>query len=568
MDGWNWTDVRIARVESRHITDLSSPWLVEFALLSGQPGRSGAPALDTHKIHSISKRTIGSEDEDDTPGSASLHNPSEDQDVLNPHQLLPAYMQHLALGGGVASGAAGHYVDRSIMPKISVRAEHTSLARQSDPEKRVHLTCLVTVEMPSRIPGLDPLSQQSLPTSVSQKSLPQQPHSAQNSQSTILGYQLTSQNMASANDAGTRERPASHSGTAITGGSSSNHQHHLGMQRQHQSPSSAASQDGNGSVFRRESNATAHTHGTEDFPTSPSVSTFSGAGHHHTPGNYRGPSSVQAHSSAGMEKSMSGMTSISSTGHGLSQTPATTASAGFTPHSTTASSFDEQDGHQPSASSAALSNGMNRVDSMPGYNTSMNMSAITLTAAAQEEKTREAHGPFADVFKDLQDRMMDWKGHEPSTFGSLRMYDSLSVKKDKNVREFVVYLFEEALLCVVDDRKRSGTSSAQAGDEEPKLRLKGRVFVKHMKQVEDTSSVSGGLSLTIHMVGLFIPAFKKPLVDLVMFISFLSHRRTIVSKVLSSSFLIARYWKYGDLKYKLSSTIIGHLSRAVPPSPQ
>jgi hypothetical protein len=102
--------------------------------------------------------------------------------------------------------------------------------------------------------------------------------------------------------------------------------------------------------------------------------------------------------------------------------------------------------------------------------------------------------------------MLDWKGHEPSTFGSLRMYDALSVKKDKNVREFIVYLFEEALLCVADDRRRAGASTTGQGDDEGKLRLKGRVFVKHMKQVEGTSSVHTGLSLTIHMVRVAISA--------------------------------------------------------------
>lgn len=368
------------------------------------------------------------------------------------------------------------------MPKISVRAEHTSLARVSDPEKRVHLTCLVTVEIPSRVPGLDMRAQyqtagERIPASSSQKSLPHI-HSAQNSQSTILGYQPGNLDSSSRD----RERSVSNPGTSITASSSLNH---------HPSPDTQGNQ-----VFRRESNATAHTHGTEDFPTSPSVSTFSGAGHlsgHHHP------------ASSGMEKSMSNMT-ISSSGHGhdMSQTPATTASAGFTPHSTSASSFHEHQHNSPGRYDDATGG--------TGYNPSMNASAITLTttttnAAAEEEKTREAHGPFADVFKDLQDRMSDWKGHEPSTFGSLRTYDSLAVKKDKNVREFVVYLFEEALLCVVDDARKAAvgstvtSSQTQLGTaEEGKLRLKGRVFVKHMKQVEDTSSVDGGLSLTIHMV--------------------------------------------------------------------
>lgn len=404
------------------------------------------------------------------PTSASLHDPSEDQDIVNPHQLLPAYMQHLALGPARSSPFAT--LER-IMPKITIRAEHTSLARVNDPEKRVHLTCLVTVELPSRVPGLDGHSHQTqLQASESQKSLDKF-HAAQNSQSTILGYQMGA--LPSSN----RDRSVSNPGTSITASSSLNHL--------------PTPEEQGGSFERRESNATAHTHGTEDFPTSPSVSTFSGGhfnGHHHP-------------TSSGMEKTLSSMTA-SSSGHNMSQTPATTAS-GFTPHSTSASSFT--DVHRSPDNHSAYNNA------------SMNASSMTLTnshkqqtaAAAEEEKTREAHGPFADIFNDLKNRMSDWKGHEPSTFGSLRTYDLLAVKKEKNIREFVVYLFEEALLCVVDDgRKNSSTSNSahqngnsQNGGEEPKLRLKGRVFVKHMKQVEDTSSMDGGLSLTIHMVCAF-----------------------------------------------------------------
>lgn len=438
--------------------------------------------MDTHKIHSISKRTIGPDDE---PGSASLHDPSEDQDVVNPHQLLPAYMQHLALGPARSSPFALAGNGTAVMPKISVRAEHTTLNRVSDPEKRVHLTCLVTVEIPSRVPGLDAYSSANASQGRPQKCQPQPPHSAQNSQSTILGYHLSHQ---AESNSSNRDRTASNPGTSVTASSSMNDMN--------------GNEGQEGPVFRRESNATAHTHGTEDFPTSPSVSTFSGA---HNASRENGGRGSLSHGlghgraiSSAMEKSMSNMT-VSSTGRTMSQTPATTASAGFTPHSTSASSFDEQEEHHHALYASAPSEGPGNG---PTYNANMNMSAITLTAA-QEEKTREAHGPFANVFKDLQDRMLDWKGHEPSTFGSLRMYDALSVKKDKNVRDFIVYLFEEALLCVADDKRRAGASTTGTtgqGDDEGKLRLKGRVFVKHMKQVEDTSSVHTGLSLTIHMV--------------------------------------------------------------------
>jgi hypothetical protein len=49
--------------------------------------------------------------------------------------------------------------------------------------------------------------------------------------------------------------------------------------------------------------------------------------------------------------------------------------------------------------------------------------------------------PFKNVVDDLHTRMLDWKGHSPNDFGRLKMYDYLSVRKDKAVREFLVRSF-------------------------------------------------------------------------------------------------------------------------------
>lgn len=83
-----------------------------------------------------------------------------------------------------------------------------------------------------------------------------------------------------------------------------------------------------------------------------------------------------------------------------------------------------------------------------------------------------------------------------------------------NSREFYIYLFTEALLCVSDDgRKGLGSRmldniSGHSHSGESRLRLKGRVYLKHMASVRDTSDYapgSGGgaheYSLTITMVG-------------------------------------------------------------------
>lgn len=48
--------------------------------------------------------------------------------------------------------------------------------------------------------------------------------------------------------------------------------------------------------------------------------------------------------------------------------------------------------------------------------------------------------PFLSVVEDLNHRMQDWKGHSLEEFGALRLYDYINVRKEKNNREFLVYV--------------------------------------------------------------------------------------------------------------------------------
>ncbi|KAI0083477.1 Pleckstrin homology domain-containing protein [Irpex rosettiformis] len=131
--------------------------------------------------------------------------------------------------------------------------------------------------------------------------------------------------------------------------------------------------------------------------------------------------------------------------------------------------------------------------------------------------------PFNAITEDLRNRIIDWKGHPLSEMGPLQMYDLLSVRRDAIVREFFVYLFKDAIICVSEEKKRSlgrllgsdPTGSGIAGGSTSNrgvLRLKGRIYIKHIKQVTDTS-VSGEMSLTIDMederLESFILIFKE-----------------------------------------------------------
>ena len=126
--------------------------------------------------------------------------------------------------------------------------------------------------------------------------------------------------------------------------------------------------------------------------------------------------------------------------------------------------------------------------------------------------THSEESPFHAITEDLRARIIDWKGHPISGLGPLQMYDLLSVRRDAIVREFFVYLFREAIICVVEERKRglgrllSNTgvgdtgplNGGNAGQQKGVLRLKGRIYIRHIKHVTDTSVV-GEMSLTIDM---------------------------------------------------------------------
>ncbi|CAE6470883.1 hypothetical protein ACGC1H_003430 [Rhizoctonia solani] len=129
--------------------------------------------------------------------------------------------------------------------------------------------------------------------------------------------------------------------------------------------------------------------------------------------------------------------------------------------------------------------------------------------------TPPSNSPLSRVAEDLQTRLVDWKDHPMDALGPLQMFDILSVRRDSMVRDFYVYLFKEAIICVLEEKKKSlgrllntgsGDSSSLASgltspgpfSSKSTLRLKGRIFIRHIKRLIDTS-VAGELSLTINM---------------------------------------------------------------------
>lgn len=361
----------------------------EFAALTGLPGSN---PMDSHKVHSISKRTLPSE----ITGGEATHDPADDDDVAHgevsghAHKrsgdtLHPSYGHPAARSSGMPSSASMHHVRGEDVPKghvlaqptVTIRAEHSSVLRQAEKDKKSNLTCLVTVDMPTRLQ-----------------------HLKQNNHLPTLA----------------------NSAASIHSGSS-----------------------------------TAHL----SAPALP-------------PGQH-------------MYESSSSATSAQ---HSPDQ------------RSMRASSPVPQSAQEPLGYSFSTTNA-------PDPNDQLNSPTPN-------------HEPdaFDSIVRDLQSRMADWKGHSPDDFGRLHMFDLLSVRKEKKAREFYIYLFTEALLCVADEG-RSGSSAGkglgsrvmdglsgnhqQSGASDNKLRLKGRVYVRHMASARDTSvyapdGTAREYSLTISMV--------------------------------------------------------------------
>lgn len=140
--------------------------------------------------------------------------------------------------------------------------------------------------------------------------------------------------------------------------------------------------------------------------------------------------------------------------------------------------------------------------------------------------------PFASVVEDIRKRIGDWKGHTVDRFGPLVLYDFLGVRQESIVREFYVYLFKEALLCVTEERKKDKTLAKLMGADDvledsngsiagsisgrsnkPSLKLKGRIWLRHIRNCQNLDTDANGYSLSIKLedesLDHFVLCFKE-----------------------------------------------------------
>lgn len=140
---------------------------------------------------------------------------------------------------------------------------------------------------------------------------------------------------------------------------------------------------------------------------------------------------------------------------------------------------------------------------------------------------RHGSDPFSHILVDLKARMNEYKSSGIDKLGNIRLFDILKVRKGSVVLDISVYLFQHALVCVTEEKKKSirgflaspsytslrNQASEDKGNKREKgiLKLKGRIYFKHVRRVIDTS-ISGEFSLTISMedenADSFILAFR------------------------------------------------------------
>lgn len=112
------------------------------------------------------------------------------------------------------------------------------------------------------------------------------------------------------------------------------------------------------------------------------------------------------------------------------------------------------------------------------------------TTAIQPQKT-----PFANVLADLKRRLVAYKYSGLDSVGALCLFDILKVRKATNVQDFHLYLFQDALICVSEERKSGITGgifkkNTPESPNESVLRMRGRIFLRDVHQVSDTSTVN------------------------------------------------------------------------------
>ncbi|KAJ3056671.1 hypothetical protein HK097_005348 [Rhizophlyctis rosea] len=100
-----------------------------------------------------------------------------------------------------------------------------------------------------------------------------------------------------------------------------------------------------------------------------------------------------------------------------------------------------------------------------------------------EEKRREENRM---VKRELDDKIEDWKGLDPVTFGELLLHDKFPMASNDQDRDYHLFLFEGILLCCKDLGKKK-KKKKDAMMEVTTYSLKGNIYVTSIAEVVDSS---------------------------------------------------------------------------------
>eukprot|EP00834_Sanchytrium_tribonematis_P006273 NODE_445_length_7306_cov_0.516997.p2 type:complete len:481 gc:universal NODE_445_length_7306_cov_0.516997:6950-5508(-) len=89
------------------------------------------------------------------------------------------------------------------------------------------------------------------------------------------------------------------------------------------------------------------------------------------------------------------------------------------------------------------------------------------------------------IKEDLEKRVDEWKGHDPSSFGDLLLHDKFLMLVNDTERELLVYLFERIILCCKENQSTSilRPFKQKSGNVKTFFQIKGRIWIGNVSGV-------------------------------------------------------------------------------------
>jgi hypothetical protein len=125
--------------------------------------------------------------------------------------------------------------------------------------------------------------------------------------------------------------------------------------------------------------------------------------------------------------------------------------------------------------------------------------STTVGSDSEDGKPGKDDPTLRSITEDLEARIVDWKGYPLSSLGLLQLYNHLHIWCGKLHKDRHVYLFKVAIIFATEELKcQSWVQRYLPQGSRGALILKGRIFIRHINAVADTSTLDE-LSLTVNV---------------------------------------------------------------------